>query len=97
MHVGLELLEKYGDVVRVSKLLRCSHRININLICVTDPKHVIFAEKSAIQKILVEEDFKKAPIYDHIRGVSSVGTLFSERDKVKYKQAVLALKQSQSL
>jgi hypothetical protein len=56
--------------------------------CKTAPHLVVFAENDAIQKILVEEDFKKAPVYEAMRDNPHIATLISETDKVKYKKAV---------
>lgn len=55
---------------------------------ITGPNEVMFADKSSVQKILVEDDFIKAPIYESIRLHPKVTSLITERDKVAYKQKV---------
>lgn len=49
---------------------------------------MIFAEKGAIQKILVEVDLPKAHTYDAFCDDPKFTTLLTETDKTKYKQAV---------
>jgi len=91
MNVGPRLFEKYGSVVRVGQYppqVQVSRRTHSDTDCDAAPNLVIFAEKDAIQKIVVEEDFKKAPIYEAMRQNPDVTTLLTETDKAKYKPAV---------
>ncbi len=48
----------------------------------------MIAEKSGVLKILVDEDFVKAPIYEAVRVDPSVSSLITERDKALYRQKV---------
>ncbi|KAE8448885.1 hypothetical protein EG329_008681 [Mollisiaceae sp. DMI_Dod_QoI] len=50
------------------------------------PKDVLIAEKSGVLKILVDEDFVKAPIYESVRVDPNVTSLITERDKALYRQ-----------
>lgn len=50
------------------------------------PADILFADKAAIQKILVEDDFRKSHDYERIREDPHVASLITETDKVKYKQ-----------
>jgi hypothetical protein len=52
------------------------------------PYTILVAEKSAIQKILIDDDFKKSPDYEATRQEHDITSLISETDKVKYKQRV---------
>jgi len=52
------------------------------------PKLVLVASKSAIQKVIVEEDLIKSPEYERGRNDPKVTNLLTERDKVAYKQKV---------
>jgi hypothetical protein len=63
------------------------------------PAGILIAEKAAIRKILVDEDFRKAPDYERIRDDPHVASLITETDKVKYKQKVITntVANSQSL
>ncbi|KAH9207521.1 cytochrome P450 [Leptodontidium sp. 2 PMI_412] len=63
-----ELLDKYGDVIRVG------------------PKDIMFRDKASVQKILVEDDLVKSPIYEAIRPHPNVTSLITETDKTLYKQ-----------
>lgn len=72
--------------VTINPVLRV--REEVKTVFAKAPNFVIFADKDAIQKILVEEDFKKAPIYETMSTDPHVTNLFSETDKVKYRQAV---------
>jgi len=49
---------------------------------------VLVASKSAIQKVIVEEDLIKSPEYERGRNDPKVTNLLTERDKVAYKQKV---------
>lgn len=49
---------------------------------------MIFADRDAIQKIIVEEDFRKSAAYERLRDKPDIATLFTETDKTKYKPAV---------
>lgn len=49
----------------------------------------MIAEKMGINRILVEEDWVKAPIYESIRMDKNVTSLITERDKAKYRQRVV--------
>ncbi|PVH81743.1 cytochrome P450 [Cadophora sp. DSE1049] len=50
------------------------------------PKDVLFKDKAAVQKILVEDDLVKAPTYEAIRPYPHITSLISERDKTAYKK-----------
>jgi hypothetical protein len=52
------------------------------------PNEVIVAEKKAIHKIMIEEDFRKSPVYEAIREEHHVTNLFTETDKAQYKHKV---------
>jgi hypothetical protein len=52
---------------------------------------VLVASKSEIRKIIVEEDLKKAHMYEAIRPNPLITTLFSERDKTAYKHRVRSM------
>lgn len=52
------------------------------------PHVVLFAGKSAIQKIVVEDDLIKSPDYEWIRSDPEITNLITERDKVAYRQKV---------
>lgn len=49
---------------------------------------MLVASKSAIQKVIVEEDLIKSPEYERGRNDPKVTNLLTERDKVAYKQKV---------
>jgi hypothetical protein len=49
---------------------------------------VLVASRSAIQKVIVEEDLIKSPEYERGRNDPKVTNLISERDKVAYRQKV---------
>jgi hypothetical protein len=48
----------------------------------------MIAEKTGIQKILVDDDLVKAPVYQKVRIDPNVTSLITERDKVAYRQKV---------
>ncbi|KAF8848211.1 cytochrome P450 [Acephala macrosclerotiorum] len=50
------------------------------------PRDVIFEEKSAIKKTLIDEDFVKAPVYETVRIHPNVTSLITERDRAAYRQ-----------
>jgi hypothetical protein len=52
------------------------------------PKDVLFANKAAVQQILVDDDLVKAPVYRTLQTDAKVTSLISERDKVAYKAKV---------
>lgn len=52
------------------------------------PKLVLIASKSAIQKVIIEEDLIKSPEYESGRNDPKVTNLHTERDKVAYRQKV---------
>jgi hypothetical protein len=54
----------------------------------TGPADVMFADKASIQKILVDEDFRKSRDYEVVREEPHITSLITETDKVKYKQKV---------
>lgn len=81
--------KRYGDIVRIGKFSSRDLESEISTdLPRTAPREVLVAEKQAIHKIVVEEDLKKAPIYEAIREERHVTSLFSETDKVAYKQRV---------
>lgn len=90
MNVGPGLFKKYGDIVRVSKGLP-PRFIWHELSSSAAPRSVLVAEKSAILKILVDEDFRKSPDYEAIREDYKITSLISETDKIKYKHRVSEL------
>lgn len=49
---------------------------------------VVFADKAAIRKILLEADLPKSPVYDAMRVHQDNATLFAETDKAAYKTSV---------
>jgi hypothetical protein len=89
MNVAPGLFEKYGDVVRVGKLLNLKILLPSGLMegCKA-PKDVLFANKAAVQQILVDDDLVKAPVYRTLQTDVKVTSLISERDKVAYKAKV---------
>jgi hypothetical protein len=52
------------------------------------PREVLVAGKSGVQKILIDDDMIKSPIYDMVRPEGYITTLMSERDKTAYKKKV---------
>jgi hypothetical protein len=52
------------------------------------PQLVLVASKSAIQKVIVEEDLIKSPEYTTGRDDPKITNLITERDKIAYKQKV---------
>lgn len=52
------------------------------------PKDIMFRDKASVQKILVEDDLVKSPIYEAIRPHPNVTSLITETDKTLYKQKV---------
>ncbi|KAF4633573.1 hypothetical protein G7Y89_g4555 [Cudoniella acicularis] len=52
------------------------------------PADVMFADKATIQKILIDEDFRKSRDYEAVREDPHITSLITETDKVKYKQKV---------
>jgi hypothetical protein len=86
MTIGPELFKKYGDVVRIGEkeALKPSTLVDISL----GPADIMFADKASIQKILVEEDFRKSRDYEAVREDPNITSLITETDKVKYKQQV---------
>ncbi|RDW70984.1 hypothetical protein BP6252_07547 [Coleophoma cylindrospora] len=50
------------------------------------PRDIIFNGKSAIQKIIVEDDLLKTPDMELVRDDINVASLISERDRTAYKQ-----------
>lgn len=50
----------------------------------------MIAEKSGVQKILIDDDLIKAPVYQKVRVYPNVTSLITERDKVAYRQKVYA-------
>jgi len=86
MNVAPGLFEKYGDVVRVGKLINLKILLPSGLMegCKA-PKDVLFANKAAVQQILVDDDLVKAPVYRTLQTDVKVTSLISERDKVAYK------------
>jgi hypothetical protein len=49
----------------------------------------MFRDKATIQKILIDEDFRKSRDYETVREDPNVASLITETDKVKYKQKVI--------
>lgn len=49
------------------------------------PNDILFGSKDGIQKILVEEDLAKAPVYSDVEVYKGVSNLITERDKAAYK------------
>ena len=45
-------------------------------------------DRDGIQKILVEEDLMKSPLYDLVKPDAKIADLLSERDRVEYKKRV---------
>jgi hypothetical protein len=54
----------------------------------TGPTDIMFADKASIQKIIVDEDFRKSRDYEVVREDPHITSLITETDKVKYKQKV---------
>ena len=54
----------------------------------TGPNEIMVASKAAIQKILVEDDFRKSPLYTLTQEDPHVSNLFTETDTKVYKQKV---------
>ena len=52
------------------------------------PTDILFRDKAAVQKILVEDDLVKGPVYEMIRPRPDVTSLITETDKTLYKQKV---------
>lgn len=52
------------------------------------PNEIMVSSKSAIQKIVIEEDFKKSPLYTLTQEDPHVSNLFTETDTRVYKQKV---------
>lgn len=52
------------------------------------PNGLMISGKDACQKIIVQEDWKKAPNYDAMNVHPGTTTLFTERDKSAYKKKV---------
>lgn len=50
------------------------------------PADIIFRDKATIQKILIDDDFRKSRDYESAREDPNVTSLITETDKVKYKQ-----------
>ncbi|KAH7408064.1 cytochrome P450 [Cadophora sp. MPI-SDFR-AT-0126] len=50
------------------------------------PKDILIRDKAAVQKILVEDDLVKSPIYEAIRPDHHITSLITETDKVAYKK-----------
>ncbi|KAK0099435.1 hypothetical protein ONS96_008459 [Cadophora gregata f. sp. sojae] len=50
------------------------------------PKDIQFRDKAAMQRILVEDDLIKSPIYEAIRPDSHITSLITETNKVAYRQ-----------
>lgn len=78
-------IAKYGKVVRIGEYV--SEGLRSSLI-VEGPNAIIFANTSAVRKILLELDLPKSLIYQKSRVHADIGTLFTERDKTKYKTSV---------
>jgi hypothetical protein len=53
------------------------------------PADILFADKASIQKILIDEDFRKSRDYERVREDPYIASLITETDKVKYKQKVI--------
>lgn len=87
MNVAPDLFKRYGDIIRVSRCNVSQNHIESNWYQ-TAPNQILVAEKNAIQKILVEDDFRKSPDYEAIREDPNITSLISETDKVKYKHRV---------
>jgi hypothetical protein len=49
---------------------------------------VLFAGKNAIQKIVVEDDLLKSPMYEWLRADPKISNLITERDRTAYRQKV---------
>ena len=49
---------------------------------------MIVASKSALHKVLVEEDLAKSPEYESVRVSPHISSLMNERDKAVYRQRV---------
>jgi hypothetical protein len=48
----------------------------------------LFREKATIQKILIDEDFRKSRDYEAVREDPNITSLITETDKIKYRQKV---------
>lgn len=49
---------------------------------------MLFAGKNAIQKIIVEDDLLKSPMYEWLRADPKISNLITERDRAAYRQKV---------
>lgn len=49
---------------------------------------MLFAGKNAIQKIVVEDDLLKSPMYEWLRVDKKITNLITERDRAVYRQKV---------
>jgi hypothetical protein len=56
------------------------------LISSSGPADIMFTDKASIQKILIDEDFRKSRDYERVREDPNVASLITETDKAKYKQ-----------
>ena len=82
------LFEKFGDVVRVGRgVLSIFHWYN-QLTILLAPRTVLVASKAGINKVLIEDDFVKAPYFDGMRLHPGNAMLVTERDKVTHKRVV---------
>ncbi len=88
MNIGPGLFKKYGDVVRVGEGYKMLANRSL-LIPYSGPADIMFADKATIQKILIDEDFRKSRDYERVREDPHVASLITETDKVKYKQKVI--------
>lgn len=52
------------------------------------PQLILLGGKDAIQKALVEDDLVKSPEYELFRINPGITSLFTERDKIAYRQKV---------
>lgn len=54
----------------------------------TGPRDIMIQDKAGIQKMLVEEDFRKSRDYERVREDPGVTSLITETDKALYRQKV---------
>jgi hypothetical protein len=52
------------------------------------PREIIIAEKSAIQKIIAEKDFRKSRDFEFVREDREIASIFTETDKSAHRQRV---------
>jgi hypothetical protein len=71
-----------------SELVRMNPLESRLMLTFTGPADIMFADKASIQKIVVDEDFRKSRDYEVVREDPHITSLITETDKVKYKQKV---------